>query len=358
MDDAGMKPSDIDGITAYALGEPEPSGLSAEAAIDPRMMAHMMGITPVRWFSTTPTNFGDLTMAAIAAVSSGFCHTCLVLHPCRTAKRRPTSDVGSASAAAPKPTVMPGDYQFASPFGSPGPGAVAGMTMQRHMAVYGTTAEQFGLQQVSNRYNASLNPEAMFRDPITLDDYFNSRWISRPVRLLDCDYPCDMSGAVIITTEERAHNWKNKPVFVESAASASTNTTWDYLPDLTATSVVPCAEHIWAQTDLKPSDVDCAMLYDGFAVFQFAWMEGLGFCKPGESGPFVEEGHTQLHGSLPVNTDGGVCNVGRRHGASHCIEAVRQLRGEAGERQVPNAEVSIYTVAHGPHCHAALLTSS
>ena len=100
------------------------------------------------------------------------------------------------------------------------------------------------------------------------------------------------------------------------------------------------------------------MLYDGFAVMQFSWLESLGFCGRGESGPFVAEGNTRLGGSLPVNTDGGVCNVGRRHGASHLVEAVRQLRGESGVRQVPGAEVAVWTVAHGPHCHAGLLTAA
>ncbi|HEY6532417.1 MAG TPA: hypothetical protein VIY72_08945, partial [Acidimicrobiales bacterium] len=108
---------------------------------------------------------------------------------------------------------------------------------------------------------------------------------------------------------------------------------------------------------LRPADVDCVQLYDGFSIMPLNWLEALGFVKPGESGPFIEDGNTRIGGSLPVTTDGGVCTVGRRHGASHCIEAVRQIRGECGERQVPT-DVSLYTVAHGPNCHAVLLTSS
>jgi acetyl-CoA acetyltransferase len=212
------------------------------------------------------------------------------------------------------------------------------------------------LQQVTSRYHASLNERALFREPLTVDDYLASRWVSRPVRLLDCDYPCDSCGAVIFTTEERAADWAKRPVRVEaSAMTAVDSASWEYLPDITKTSLVPCAEDLWSRTELTPADVDCAMLYDGFSAIAFSWLEALGFCGFGEAGPFIADGNTRLGGSLPVNTDGGVCNVGRHHGSSHVIEAVRQLRGECGVRQVPGAEVSVYTVAHGPHCHAVLL---
>ena len=358
MADAGMRPCDIDGVTLWSMGEPEPWGESAAGAIDPRIAADMLGISPVNWFSSAPTNFGDLTMTAIAAVRAGFCHTCIVLHPCKSARPSRSASAGQeAPAPPPAAAAAYGDAQFSAPFGASRPGLLAGLVMRRHMEVYGSTQEQYGLQQVSNRYNASLNEEALLREPLTLQDYLDSRWISRPVRLLDCDYPCDTGGAVIVTTEAQAYNWKKKPVFVESAAMASCGSTWEYLDDLVATSLVPCAQKLWERTSLRPGDVDCAMLYDGFACFQFAWLEALGFCGAGEAGPFAEDGHTALGGSLPINTDGGVCNVGRRHGASHCIEAVRQLRGECGARQVENAQVSLYTVSHGPYSHAALLTA-
>ncbi len=354
MDDAGMRASDIDGIAIHAFGQPEPSGEAPGSAVTDKIAAQMLGITPVNWFADVPTNFGDLSNAAIAAVRAGYCHTCIVIHPCRTAPRPPAP--GSPPA---KPPAFTGDFQFSAPFGPPGgPGIIAGLTMQRHMAVYGTTFEQFGAQQVAQRHHASMNDEALFRDPMTIDDYLDSRWITRPVRLLDCDYPCDTSSAVIFTMEDRASSWRKKPVFVEAAAMAAVHVTWEYLDDILEGAVKPCTEMLWSRTDLGPDDVDCAQLYDGFSIVTLSWLEALGFCERGEAGPFVAEGNTRLGGSLPVNTDGGVCNVGRHHGASHCIEAVRQLRGECGERQVPNAEVSVYTVAHGPHCHAALLTAS
>ncbi len=114
---------------------------------------------------------------------------------------------------------------------------------------------------------------------------------------------------------------------------------------------------MWSRTDLKPTDIDTAQLYDGFSVITFQWLEALGLCPPGGAGPFVEAGNTRLGGSVPVNTDGGACNVGRRHGANFCIEATRQLRGgESGERQVEGAEVAVFTTAVGPFASAVLLT--
>jgi len=352
--DAGMAPTDVDGVCALAFGQPELTGESPDSALSAQSVAQMMGITPVNWFTPAPTNFGDNANAAIAAVKAGFCHTAVVVHTGRTVIRKP--DAGGP----PRPTyVAAGDMQFSTPFGIPaGPGMIGGLTMTRHMQLYGTTEEHFAQQQVTSRYHASLNDNALLRDPITIDDYLSSRWISRPCRLLDCDYPCDVSSAVIFTTEERAASWRQKPVFVEAAAMASTHVSWEYIANILEGSPKVCADMLWSRTDLRPSDVDCAQLYDGFSAIAFNWLEALGFCELGEAGPFIAEGNTRLGGSLPVNTDGGVCNVGRRHGGSHLIEAVQQLRGQSGVRQVPNAEVAVYTVAHGPHCHAGLLTAA
>ena len=119
--------------------------------------------------------------------------------------------------------------------------------------------------------------------------------MSRPVRLLDCDYPCEASGAVIVTTEERAQDFRKKPVFVEAAALAAIDTTsWEYLDNILEGALVPCAEALWSRTDLTPADVDYAQLYDGSSIFTLCWLEALGFCLPGEAGPFIAEGNTAL----------------------------------------------------------------
>jgi acetyl-CoA acetyltransferase len=252
-----------------------------------------------------------------------------------------------------------GDEQFTAPFGGAAAAAsIAGLEMTAHMAKFGTTEEQFAINASTQRYHATLNEDALMRDPMSVEDYLASRFISKPVRIFDCDYPVDSSSAVIFTTPERARDMKKKPVMVEAGAlSALRELNFWQLEDFATTSPKHCADLLWSRTDLTPDDVDCAQLYDGFTIITMQWLEALGFCKIGESGPFVQEGNTRLGGKLPLNTDGGACNVGRRHGANFCIESVRQIRGECGERQVPNAEVAVWTNAVGPFAGAMLLTA-
>ena len=334
MEDAGMEPKDIDGI-GVECGSAGPE-LPGADLVSAQLAGTMLGIGPLNWFFTA----GHPQTMSMMAVKSGACHTALNLTVLR-AMMSSSEQLRPPEGATP-PSGARGIGQFSAPYGSlRAPQFIAGFAMQRHMALYGTKEEHFGTQQVTQRYHASMNDNALQRTPITLEDYLNSRWVSKPCRLLDCDYPCDAGSAIIVTTEERAHDWKKKPVFVESFAMKSMNADFD---ELHLASPGAVGREIWSRTDLKPRDVDCAMLYDGFSVLSFMWLEAMGFCQPGESGPFVAAGNTRLGGSLPLNTDGGVCNVGRRHGASHVIESVRQLRGEGVERQVPGAEVAVYTV--------------
>jgi acetyl-CoA acetyltransferase len=252
-----------------------------------------------------------------------------------------------------------GDQQFSAPFGAGAAAAtIAGFQMQAHMARYGTTEEHFAQNAVTQRYHASLNDDAIFRDPITVEDYLSSRYISKPVRLFDCDYPCDSASAVIFTTAERARDSRKKPVYVEAyAIAAIRDFDMSILEDHTRNAPVHVAETLWSRTDLAPEDVNVAELYDGFTIITFEWLEALGFCKPGEAGPFIADGNTRLGASLPLNTDGGACNVGRRHGANYCIEATRQIRGECGRRQVPDADVAVWSNGVGCFAGAVLLTA-
>ena len=357
MEDAGMMPTDIDGVCMHGsvAGAVKP-GTQIADGMD---AGFMLGMSPLNYFNTMPEvtpAFVGAAIHAIAAIRAGLCHTCIALRiiPQResTSESRAVQSQGVVHAA--------GDAQFTAPFGANAPAAsIAGLLTKRHMWQYGTTEEQFGAHVVAQRYHASMNEDAILRTPLTIEDYLNSRYITKPVRLFDCDYPVDSGSAVIFTTEERAHDWKKKPVFVNAMAYSSIKyATMDLLEDHTRNSPVHCAETLWSRTDLQPSDVDCAQLYDGFTIITFQWLEALGFCKPGEAGPFIEAGNTRLGGSLPVNTDGGACNVGRRHGANFCIETVQQLRGgESGARQVPDAKVGVWANAVGPFSGAVLMTS-
>ena len=356
LQDAGMKPKDIDGCTMLCgVAGPEPPGLDSVDAMD---VAYTLGIGPLNWWvSNAGPAYIGAAVQAIAAIEAGMCHTCITF---RVIKQRMSSAqlLTQENTMAPSAGI-PWDAQFVRPFGSILPlQSIAALPAQRHMQQYGTTEEQFGAHVIAQRYNASLNEDALMRDPLTMEDYLNSRYVSKPVRLLDCDYPVDSASAIIYTTEERARDWKKKPVFVDAAAFSSVKySTFENIDDMVANSPVHCAETLWSRTDLKPQDVDCAQLYDGFTIIVFQWLEALGFCKPGEAGPYVASGATRLGGSLPVNTDGGACNVGRRHGANFCIETVRQLRGESDIRQVKDARVGVWVNAVGPFSGAVLMTA-
>jgi acetyl-CoA acetyltransferase len=348
FDDSGLTVHDIDGITSVGT--------------EPLIDAWMLGVEPLNWWASgmmVPA-FGYSAVQAIAAVASGFCHTAMAI---RVIKQQPSgAAMAAGTAARDNPMVAAmlsqaaGDRQFLAPFGGGSPTQWAGLLTQRHMAEFGTTEEQFGHHVIAQRYHASMNEDAIFRDPLTMEEYLAARYVSKPLRILDCDYPVDSGAAVIFTTEERARDMRKPVVLVESyALSAIRDLNFEILSDMVRTAPAQAASEMWARTDMQPGDIDTAQLYDGFSVITFQWLEALGLCPPGGAGPFVEAGNTRLGGSMPVNTDGGACNVGRRHGANFCIEATRQLRGESGERQVEGAEVSVFTTAVGPFASAVLV---
>ena len=343
MADAGMTTADIDGVSTM--------GGSA------LHIGFTMGLDPLSFFFTSSGGpaFVEPAVQAVSAVASGLSNACVAIRLIRRA--RGGMPVGPSGEPA-IPDRVGGDEQFTAPFGGmAAAAAIAGFEMQRYMSEFGATEEQFGLHAVAQRYHATLNDDAILRDPLTLEDYLSARYVSKPVRLLDCDYPVDSSSAVIFTTEEKARDWQKKPVMVESYALSGTDPNFWQLRDFVRSSPVHCSKLLWSRTDLSPTDVDCAQLYDGFSIITFQWLEALGLCGFGEAADFVAEGNTRLGGSLPVNTDGGACNVGRRHGANFCIEATRQIRGECGERQVPDTEVSVWANSVGPFTGAMLLTA-
>jgi acetyl-CoA acetyltransferase len=225
------------------------------------------------------------------------------------------------------------------------------------MHLYGTTREQLGWLAVNSRRNAARNPAAAYRDPITLEDYLAARPISDPLGLLDCDVPVDGSVAVVVSASERAGDGPHPPVRVEAIGGASGDGAWDQRPDYPRMASADAAAEMWSRTDLRPRDVDVAELYDGFTFLTFAWLEALGLCGEGEAGPFVEGGHRiALDGDLPLNTYGGQLSAGRMHGYWVLHEALLQLRGTAGGRQVPGAEVAVVSAGGGPIAGCVLLT--
>jgi acetyl-CoA acetyltransferase len=276
---------------------------------------------------------------AIAAIASGSAETVLTL---RTVHR--AGAAGGSSLVPGMERGAPGPFQFTMPYGSFTGSHWAGLYMQRHMAMYGTKEEDFGAFAVAQREYAIANPsESFFTEPLTIDDYLSARYIAAPLRLLDCDYPVDSSSALIFTTEERARDLRQKPVFFESWAMGTTQESdFSLVEDMTQSSPFRAARRVWSRTDLKPSDVGVAGLYDGFSFIALQWLEALGFCGIGEAKDFLDGGKAIARdGVIPLNTHGGQLSHGRTHGMGLIHEAVTQLRGDAGERQVDDARVAV-----------------
>jgi acetyl-CoA acetyltransferase len=229
---------------------------------------------------------------------------------------------------------------------------------RRHMHEYGTTREQLAQIALNARKNAGKNPKAIYRDPMTLDDYLAARLISTPFCLYDCDVPADGATAVIVSRADRARDLRKPRLRVEAVGTALRGRpSWDQFDDLTTMAMRDAGAMLWERTALRPSDVDVAELYDGFSFLTLAWLEALGFCGKGESGAFVEGGaRIALEGELPLNTHGGQLSAGRLHGYGFLHEACVQLWHEGGERQVAGEpRVAVAAAGGGPLAGCLLL---
>jgi acetyl-CoA acetyltransferase len=210
------------------------------------------------------------------------------------------------------------------------------MYAQRYMHEHGLTRTQLAQIALTCRRNAALNPDAVYRTPLTMDDYLEARMISEPFCLYDCDAPCDGATALIVSSRDAAQDLPNPPITVEAIGSALYERhTWDQRCDLTTMGAHDSAYQMWQQTALTPDDVDIAELYDGFSYLTLQWIEALGFCGHGRAGRFIAGGHRiALDGDLPINTQGGQLSGGRLHGVGFLHEACTQLWGKGGDRQV------------------------
>ena len=347
--DAGLDPSDIDGITT--MGD-----------TPPREAADRLGIE-ASWHGGGFDTGGLLSpvMSACLAVSTGKARHVLVY---RTVQMMGGTILPPAGPERPAPS--PKDAAAISSVDWMGPlltmhaySAANWLAMhcRRHMHLYGTTKEQLGWLAVNSRRNASSNPLAAYREPLTLDDYLGARPISDPFGLYDCDVPVDGSIALVISDSGYANDAPNRPIRVEAYGGSPGLGGWDQRPDYPNMAATDAAADMWSRTSLTPNDVDVAELYDGFTYLTLAWLEALGLCGEGESGPFIEGGQRiALDGQLPLNTYGGQLSAGRMHGYWVLHEAVTQLRHQAGERQVADAEVAAVSAGGGPIAGCMLFT--
>lgn len=333
--DCGIAKSEIDGYMCAGGG----GGVMIDDAVT---MAEYLGIRH-RFIDGTMTggsSFEFHVQHGAAAIREGLCDTILVTYGSDYLSRMGRR-LGTGGFARGGDRVG-GPVQYEAPYGNSLVGAYA-MAARRHMHEYGTTSEQLAEIAVGIREFATYNPNAIYRDPITVDDVLNSRMIADPLHLLDCCAITDGGGAFIMTTAERARDLAQPPVYVLGAAGAQTHWNISQMPDFTSTAATVAGPEAFRQAGVTPDDVDMAMFYDSFTITCLLLLEGLGFCKPGEGGAFVEEGHLRKGGKLPLNTDGGglsACHPGMR-GIFLIIEAVRQLRGQAGAVQVPDCRVAL-----------------
>jgi acetyl-CoA acetyltransferase len=230
-----------------------------------------------------------------------------------------------------------------APFGATSAAHILAMNAQRHFHRYGTTRETLGWIALNQRANAALNPTAVYREPLTMEDYLGARMITTPFGLYDCDVPCDGAIAVIVSAVEAARDLAKPAVLVEAVGTQIIERIdWDQSTLTHEPQVLGQAAHLWSRTDLRPGDVDVAELYDGFTFNCLSWIEGLGFCGLGEARDFLDGGkNIAAGGVLPLNTHGGQLSHGRTHGMGLVHEAIVQLRGEGGPRQVPGARVAV-----------------
>jgi acetyl-CoA acetyltransferase len=228
------------------------------------------------------------------------------------------------------------------------------------MAKYGVTREQMSAIPIIQRQNAGRNPKAIYREPLGFDEYMNARMISTPFCLYDCDVPCDVSTAMIISRRDLAKDMPNTAIRFEAVGGGAQQgiDRWIGRNDFPKMMMHDAARMMWSRTDLKPADVDTAHIYDGFTYLVLLWLEALGFCKEGESGAFVEGGQRiSPGGQLPLNSNGGQLSEGRTHGFGHLYEAVLQLRGAAGERQIKDAQLAVAGVGGGALGGCVLITN-
>ena len=330
--DAGLKMSDIDGLcTASVLSTMWPMPVTEYLGINPRYInGTMLG----------GSSFVAHILPAMMALQLGQCNAVLV---CYGSTQR-TATFGRAEIAQARRVMDPQPYE--TPYAPMQPLSAYALATRRHMHQYGTTRRQLAEVAVAARAWAQRNPEAFMRDPLSIEEVLKARMVSDPLSVRDCCLVTDGGGAFVLVRADRARDLPKKPVYVLGNATANWNRQISAMHDLTVTAASQSGREAFAMAGLSPADMGVVQLYDAFTINTLLFLEDLGFCKKGEAGAFVEGGGIAPGGRLPVNTNGGglSCTHPGMYGIFTVIEAVRQLRGEGGERQVSGVQTAL---AHG-----------
>jgi acetyl-CoA acetyltransferase len=352
LQDAGLAPSDLQGLAAYPGGGTSLGPGFAGPSLTEVYEALGLEAELVMGGFEGPAQLGPVLNACLA-IHAGLARHVLVYR---------TVTEGSARAQAKRlagrdPSVAPVTNWITAAGQGPAPIGYA-LLARRHFHEYGTSREQLGQIALTARRHARLNPKALLQQPLSLPEYLSARMIADPLCLYDCDIHCDGSTALVLSRSDYGPDAASAPVHIEAfgmAPTAQSGYAWhtDLQPGRRA------AQQMWNRTDLGPSEVGVAGIYDGFSILTMLWLEALGFCGRGESGPFVEGGHRiALGGELPVNTNGGQLSGGRLHGLGFVHEMCLQLRRRAEGRQVKGASVAAVSVGALPYVGCMLLRAA
>ncbi len=350
--DAGLTFDDIDGLSTYpgagGMGMSEGGVTAVEEAL--------------RLHPTWINGGGDLpgpggaVVAAMLAVAGGLCRHVLCF---RTVWESTFAALGLARGSGGGGRVS-GMAEYRAPFGAFSAANWIAMNANQYMHRYGATRELLGYIALNGRTGAGRNPAAIYREPMTMDDYMAARPITTPFGLYDCDVPCDGSVAVVVSDVSVAGDLPKPGIRIEAVGTQILErVSWDQDTITHEPQVLGQSAHLWTRTSLRPADVDLALVYDGFTFNAVSWLEALGFCGIGEAKDWIDGGRRiALDGELPVNPHGGQLSEGRTHGYGFLYEAVAQLRGEAGERQVRGAQTAVVTSGGGTPSGVLLLQRS
>jgi len=349
LDNAGLTRDQIDGVATYPGKVPAYLGFSPVGSDE---LIEAMGLR-----TTWHLGGGEMTaqLGAIAtaamAVKAGAARHVICFRTVYEAGAMAKPD----EYPMPKRDRVSGLSQWTAPFNAISAATWTALYANRHMHKYGLTKEQLGHIVINDHANASRNPSALVKKPLSMDDYLSARPISSPFGLYDCDRFSDASTVVIVSAGDAIDEVHCTPIRIAATAGSVDRYSWDQ-PDLA--SAYPTGRDLWKNTDYRPKDVDTVQLYDGFSFLPITWLEGLGFCEVGEGGEFLDGGRRiALDGELPMNTGGGQLGWGRLHGFGFAYEAVLQLRGEGDQRQIPgDPRVAVATSGGGPMAAALLLT--
>ena len=335
--DAGLTRDDVDGVASTALGTMAPIDVSEYLGLQPR------------WIDSTSVGgaaWEVMAAHAVDAIAEG--HADVVLLTYGSTAR---SDLRNKLRTASLDWGSRGPLQWEVPYGHTLISKYA-MAARRHMHEFGTTLEQLAEVAVSARANAGPNEEASFRDPITVDDVLSGPMIADPFTKLQCCIRSDGGAAAVLVAEDRVADLAKPPVWVLGTGEHGSHVSMSQWPDFTSGPAAVAGRLAFARAGLTPAEIDVCELYDAFTYMLLITLEDLGFCAKGEGGPFVEDGRLRVGGALPTNTDGGglsACHPGQR-GLFLLVEATRQLRGECGERQVPDARLACVSGTGGWFC--------